>query len=166
MVGALFFSHEGIFFVHKSVTRLNKKDSVISEQDDRSRYNLIFTFFFLSYFVESDSESNPPDDEGEENSVNLADGVWMNIMGIDAGPQALPFIAVAGPKHAPPPQSQPLAYVQLFITDNLIDKMVTEINTYAQQWITRNRDTKAQWFTTGSIQGTQLGRKCMPLSLS
>ena len=44
------------------------------------------------------------------------------------------------PKHAPPPQSQPLAYVQLFITDNLIDKMVVETNIYAQQWITRNRE--------------------------
>ena len=66
MFGALFFSHEGIFFAHKSVTRLDKKECVISEQDDRSRSrsNLIFTFF-LSYFVESDSESNPPDDEGE-----------------------------------------------------------------------------------------------------
>ena len=56
-------------------------------------------------------------------------------MGEDVGPQDIPFIAVPGPKHAHPPQAEPIDYINLFFTDELINLMVRQTNVYSDQWI-------------------------------
>ncbi|KAK3716928.1 hypothetical protein RRG08_026718 [Elysia crispata] len=90
----------------------------------------------------SDYDSSASDSESEDGNgegIDIGDGIWTVIMGEDVGPQDIPFIAVPGPKHAPPPQAEPIDYINLFFTDDLINLMVRQTNLYSDQWIQAKR---------------------------
>ena len=61
-------------------------------------------------------------------------------MGDDVGPPPIPFTSVPGPKHAPPPEANPIDYLNLFFTDNFMDTIVTETNRYADQWVDSHQE--------------------------
>lgn len=88
---------------------------------------------FLS--TESDDGDGTQATGGDGDGDAHRDGIWMPIVGNDPGPTPIPFIGNAGPKHAPPADSNPMDYVKLFINDALIDIIVRETNRYADQWI-------------------------------
>ncbi|GFO13151.1 PiggyBac transposable element-derived protein 4-like [Plakobranchus ocellatus] len=73
-------------------------------------------------------------DEGAAAGDN-AFRVWMNIVGDDLGPPNVEFTVNSGPRIHLPKGSESIDYLQLFITNFSLDKIVTEINRYAQQWI-------------------------------
>ena len=87
---------------------------------------------------ESESEDSGGDSTGEtegEDDIPAVAGLWMPIMGEDTGPAPGPFTAVCGLKHAPPPDSRPIDYVNLFFPPRFVGNIVTEINRYADQWV-------------------------------
>lgn len=48
------------------------------------------------------------------------------------------FAELDGPKHCPPPGSEPIEYLNLFITINLLGTFVRETNRYARNYLARN----------------------------
>ncbi|KAL8623690.1 hypothetical protein ACOMHN_004755 [Nucella lapillus] len=93
------------------------------------------------YSDEGDAASDESDAaSGEEHgdqgdAVPAVGGVWLPVLGEDPGPAPIPFTAVPGPKHLPPPESKPIDYANLFFPPALVDKIVQETNLYARQWI-------------------------------
>ena len=85
------------------------------------------------------TDSSDFDDDGEDETPFVADDLWMRIFGEDVAPDSFPFLAAAGPVHAPPPDSEPIEYAKLFITDELVDILVMESNRYGDQWIAKNQ---------------------------
>ncbi|KAK0042849.1 piggyBac transposable element-derived protein 4 [Biomphalaria pfeifferi] len=45
-----------------------------------------------------------------------------------------------GPKHAPAPDAKPVDYVNLFLTDDIVNLVVNETNKYARQFIENNHE--------------------------
>lgn len=89
----------------------------------------IFSLLFL-FITESDDGDTPP----------VGDGLWMRILGDDAGPTDIPFTGVPGPTHPPQtPEPVPADYARLFIKDDLIDLLVAQTNLYARQWIQQHQ---------------------------
>ncbi|KAL8607084.1 hypothetical protein ACOMHN_008670 [Nucella lapillus] len=93
------------------------------------------------YSDEGDAASDESDAaSGEEHgdqgdAVPAVGGVWLPVLGEDPGPAPIPFTAVPGPKHLPPPESKPIDYANLFFPPALVDKILQEANLYARQWI-------------------------------
>ena len=87
---------------------------------------------FYSYFPESDDSS----ESGEEAPTPTS---WISVIGEDAGPDPVPFTAHPGPKHPPPSSASPVEYFNLFMTDGLVSRIVTETNTFASQFIQANQ---------------------------
>ena len=82
-------------------------------------------------------------DEGAAAGDNAL-GVWMNIVGEDPGPLNVEFTVNSGPRIHLARDSDPIDYLQLFITNFSLDKIVTETNRYAQQWIEGHQDYLVQ----------------------
>ncbi|XP_066275083.1 piggyBac transposable element-derived protein 4-like [Branchiostoma lanceolatum] len=99
---------------------------------------------------DNSSSDNPPEpssdsggdtsSSGEDDEMGDAHGVWMPILGEDAGPIPIPFTAVPGIKHPPPQTGEPVDFFNLFFTPAIIDKVVTETVQYANQWIAAHQD--------------------------
>lgn len=96
-----------------------------------------YFLLYLSTESTSDSESESESD-GDDVPTAAGDGYagfWSAIMGEDVGPAPLTFTSAPGPRHAPPPDADPIDYVLLFVNNDLVDHIVNETNRYADQWI-------------------------------
>ncbi|KAL8563931.1 hypothetical protein ACOMHN_059361 [Nucella lapillus] len=127
------------------------------------------------YSDEGDAASDESDAaSGEEHgdqgdAVPAVGGVWLPVLGEDPGPAPIPFTAVPGPKHLPPPESKPIDYANLFFPPALVDKILQETNLYARQWIETHqqhlrdhpRSMVHQWIkqeeASGGVRATQHG---------
>ncbi|KAK0039718.1 piggyBac transposable element-derived protein 4 [Biomphalaria pfeifferi] len=58
----------------------------------------------------------------------------------DCGPRPVLFTAHPGPKHAPAPDAKPVDYVNLFLTDDIVNLVVNETNKFARQFIEDNHE--------------------------
>uniref|UniRef100_A0A8C5LXP6 PiggyBac transposable element-derived protein 4 n=1 Tax=Leptobrachium leishanense TaxID=445787 RepID=A0A8C5LXP6_9ANUR len=81
-----------------------------------------------------DSSSGPESDDCEEFDAALSDvATWCCIDGADhAAPPRFPFTGAPGIK-VDVELDNPLAYLRLFLTDAVIEKIVTETNQYQEQ---------------------------------
>lgn len=97
--------------------------------------------YFISFLDSSEDESddgsvsNTEETEGEDVNVPAVAGLWLPVMGEDPGPAPLPFTGVPGPKHAPPANSKPISYLDLFFPEAFMADVCKEINRYAEQYI-------------------------------
>ncbi|GFR88292.1 PiggyBac transposable element-derived protein 4 [Elysia marginata] len=112
----------------------------------------------------SDDASDTENENGNGDDIDVEDGIWTSIMGEDAGPQDIPFIAVPGPHHAPPPEADPVDYTNLFFTYGLINLMVRQTNLYSDQWVRANRQYLIhkphsrvhQWIKGGHVSSQEM----------
>ncbi|GFO32048.1 PiggyBac transposable element-derived protein 4 [Plakobranchus ocellatus] len=88
--------------------------------------------------------------------------VWMNIVGDDLGPPNVEFTVNSGPRIHLPRDSEPVDYLQLFITNFSLDKIVTETNRHAQKWI-EGEDISVDESMVGFRGKTPHLRQYMPL---
>lgn len=106
-------------------------------------------------FESSDSDYIPPQDgaesvSDESDDVDLtddeihaseleseSDSDWEEVNENNDNPSNpnFQYMEIHGPKHAPPPDSEPIAYFNLFFTIGFLNVIVTETNRYAQQYL-------------------------------
>jgi len=84
--------------------------------------------------LSSDSERH--DDDGPQ----LPSGVWVPILDDDSEIERPPFTARPGPRDVPDPDAPPIAYINLFLTEDFIDHLVHQTNLYAEQYIQSHQD--------------------------
>lgn len=61
--------------------------------------------------------------------------MWLPILGEDEAPEQPHFTAAPGPRNAPPADAPPIAYAELFFTEQFVQHLVEQTNLYAQQYI-------------------------------
>ena len=109
-------------------------------------------------------DDNALADEEAEAAGDNAFGVWMNLVGEDPGPPNVEFTVNSGPRIHLPRDSKPIDYLQLFVTNFSLDKIVTETNRYADKWIEDHQEHLAQhpnsrvhvWIKQGNTNRTEI----------
>ncbi|KAI8500688.1 hypothetical protein Bbelb_215060 [Branchiostoma belcheri] len=89
---------------------------------------------------DSHDSADSSDEDDHDGGPGDVRGVWMPVMEDDPGPAPVHFTAIPGVKHPPAGNARPIEYFDLYFTPAIIDRIVTETNRYAQQWIDANRD--------------------------
>lgn len=94
-------------------------------------------------YSEENGNSSEEEEEGGSDGVHSW-GAWCSILGDDRVPHPVPFIGVPGPRRMPDPASQPIEYLNLFLTNKFIDDIVKETNAYAKEFIENNGEYLAR----------------------
>ena len=118
----------------------------------------IHKYAWSSWFISDDADITDTDDRtDEEEDFSSPPGIWMPIMGEDSAPDEFAFTSDAGPKNMPPSTAAPHEYIDLFLTNDLIDLITEQTNLYATQYIDSHQDHLAahphsmvhQWIRQG-----------------
>ena len=80
------------------------------------------------------SDDEEQDDDQDSSSLDLANSGedWTDVL-VDVTDKLEPFSEFSGPLHDLPTDSQPLDYFKLFFPIDILERMVTETNRYAEQ---------------------------------
>uniref|UniRef100_A0A2C9JCT7 Metallo-beta-lactamase domain-containing protein n=1 Tax=Biomphalaria glabrata TaxID=6526 RepID=A0A2C9JCT7_BIOGL len=88
-------------------------------------------------FMDSDLDEDLSESDEAESFTPSAEE-WRPVDDHDCGPRPVLFTAHPGPKHALAPDAKPVDYVNLFLTDDIVNLVVNETNKYARQFIKDN----------------------------
>lgn len=81
---------------------------------------------------------------------------WMAV--VEFGPPNVRFTGHCGPIHPPRSDAPPIEYLKLFITEDIVQKMVDQTNLFASQWIDSNSEYLQQKRRSVVHQWTKQGK--------
>ncbi|KAK0069744.1 piggyBac transposable element-derived protein 4 [Biomphalaria pfeifferi] len=90
-------------------------------------------------FMDSDLDEDLSESDEAESFTPSAEE-WRPVDDHDCGPRPVLFTAHPGPKHAPAPDAKPVDYVNLFLTDDIVNLVVNKTNKYTRQFIEDNHE--------------------------